>query len=36
VDFVNTYGVGSFTVSKALAGLGATAYGTGDFTMSVT
>lgn len=35
VDFVNTYGVGSFTVTKARAGLGAGAYGTGDFTMSV-
>lgn len=36
VAFANTYGVGSFTVSKAVAGLGGSRYGTGDFTMSVT
>lgn len=35
VAFTNTYGVGSFTVTKNIAGLGAATYGTGDFTVSV-
>ncbi|WP_294181957.1 DUF5979 domain-containing protein [uncultured Schumannella sp.] len=36
VAFANEYGVGSFTVTKSIAGLGAAEYGTGDFTVSVT
>ena len=34
--FLNTYGVGSLTVTKSIAGLGAARYGTGDFTVQVT
>lgn len=36
VAFLNDYGVGSFTVDKELAGLGAARYGTGIFDISVT
>jgi len=35
VAFSNEYGVGSFQVTKSIAGLGASEYGTGDFTVSV-
>jgi len=35
IEFTNTYGVGSLDLTKAVTGLGGTAYGTGTFTVGV-